>query len=695
MARSVLDILVRLKKEGNALKETSDELDDTKKKTKEAGEGFDKLGSILKTGGIIVGGVVAAFVALNKAMEFGRQGAIVTQTARSFERLTDSLGGAPNLLEQLKVAAGGTVTNMELMAGVTQLVAGAAGDLAPALMDASPQLMEIAKAASALNPHLGTTSHMYESIGLGIKRASPMILDNLGITLKLGEANEAYAKSLGKTVDELTASEKSMAILNATLEAGNTLIEQAGKGARSAVDPYDRLKTAMGNLGDTIKAKASGPLADIAETLMVMITPAREVEAAMSKLHPTLLMGAGSYDRYVDKMIEAGIATGAFSEAVAEGVELHYKYGQTWEQVNDTMGNVGPQLREADVRMRILTQAEWEARKATLELALAEQAELEAQEASIEARDLHEKALLNVSTAAFHAADDVSQLALQEWEAERAALAAAEAEGQFKAALDLLHTAIRGEVGASFQEFAATHAELQAAVAAGDMTLREMQTALDAETEAFQRNTNELIYNIAERQLLAALEAGLIEDINASGTAYDEMTVYLTQLAEQLGIVDEGTLLFTQKVLGMTQSFIDGESTLGDWTGSMGVLSGTMSDAAAAGWDLTSAINSIPTATWVTVTTEYITIGGHEFTGIGGFQHGGQFRVGGPAGPDRTPVFFMASRGETVTVTPEGFPAPAMGGTTHHDHYNLTINSQAQSENVIGNFAAMRALGRF
>ena len=36
------------------------------------------------------------------------------------------------------------------------------------------------------------------------------------------------------------------------------------------------------------------------------------------------------------------------------------------------------------------------------------------------------------------------------------------------------------------------------------------------------------------------------------------------------------------------------------------------------------------------------------------FQHGGSFMVGGPAGIDRTPVSFMATRGEKVTVTPVG-----------------------------------------
>ena len=51
----------------------------------------------------------------------------------------------------------------------------------------------------------------------------------------------------------------------------------------------------------------------------------------------------------------------------------------------------------------------------------------------------------------------------------------------------------------------------------------------------------------------------------------------------------------------------------------------------------------------------------------GAFQHGGEFIVGGPPGPDRTPVSFMATRGETVTVTPEGDEKKGGGLTIQGD----------------------------
>jgi hypothetical protein len=132
------------------------------------------------------------------------------------------------------------------------LTAGAGDELAKKLMESAPQLAEIAKAANKLNPALGDTAFMYESIGTGVKRAQPLILDNLGLTIKVGDANEKMAKELGKTVEQLTAEEKAMAILNATLEAGDTLIAQVGGSVESAADDFAQMEVKIKNAKDEL-----------------------------------------------------------------------------------------------------------------------------------------------------------------------------------------------------------------------------------------------------------------------------------------------------------------------------------------------------------------------------------------------------------------------------------------------------------
>lgn len=199
-----------------------------------------------------------------QAWELGKQGGVFQQTSDSFAMLLDKVDAAPNLLDQLRAASLGTVDDMTLMSATSTLLAGTQGDLATNLANATPRLLEIAKAAQKLNPSLGDTAFLYESIATGIKRASPMILDNLGITVKVGKANEEYAAILGKTVDALTADEKAQALLNATMEAGDVIIQQAGGNIESATDEIQRMDAEWKNLKNTAGVLVAPAVADVA-----------------------------------------------------------------------------------------------------------------------------------------------------------------------------------------------------------------------------------------------------------------------------------------------------------------------------------------------------------------------------------------------------------------------------------------------
>jgi hypothetical protein len=61
-------------------------------------------------------------------------------------------------------------------------------------------------------------AHGLESATTALARQSVMVADNLGITLKVGEANAKYAESIGKTADALSGNEKRLAFQNAFME---------------------------------------------------------------------------------------------------------------------------------------------------------------------------------------------------------------------------------------------------------------------------------------------------------------------------------------------------------------------------------------------------------------------------------------------------------------------------------------------
>lgn len=210
-------------------------------------------GSGLLTIGAFTGAVTAAGVAAKKAFDFAQAGAQLNQLEQSFESVNERIFKTPKLLEDMRKAARGTVSDAQIMQGVLTLTAGASNELAQQLAQNSPQLIEIAKAANKVNPLLGDTAFLYESIALGVKRGSPLILDNLGIMVKVGEANRKYAESLGKTVAELTVQEKQMALLNETLRAGDQLIEQAGGNVDNLADSYAQAEVEYANFIDGLK----------------------------------------------------------------------------------------------------------------------------------------------------------------------------------------------------------------------------------------------------------------------------------------------------------------------------------------------------------------------------------------------------------------------------------------------------------
>lgn len=218
-----------------------------------AGETNFSLGSLIGTYGKVAAAATAAGVAIKKGFEFAEAGAGLLQLEASFDGLNASMLRTPGLLNELKEASRGTISEAQLMQGVLKLVAGASEETSRAMSEASPRLLEIAKAAQKLNPTLGDTAFLYDSITTGIKRSSPMILDNLGIIVKVGEANEAYAAALGKTVEQLTAEEKQIALLNATLEAGDNLIAQAGGNIDSLTDRYTQLRVGIEEATDALK----------------------------------------------------------------------------------------------------------------------------------------------------------------------------------------------------------------------------------------------------------------------------------------------------------------------------------------------------------------------------------------------------------------------------------------------------------
>jgi hypothetical protein len=253
-------------KSSKELKKVDSNLGRVDKAAKKSSQGIKGMNKQLLGMGLAVGGAVTGAVALGKALwALGGRGAVVQQTEDSFDGLVRKLKVTPDLLERQREAVRGTVDDMTLMSATQTLLAGTTDEVGKELAEATPKLLEIAKAANKLNPSLGDTAFLYESITAGIKRGSPQVLDNLGIIVKLGKAQSDYADKLGVTVEELTAEQKTLALLNDVSErAGDILIEQAG-GVDALGDSMARAEVKAKNLSDTIAKKASPAIERLAD----------------------------------------------------------------------------------------------------------------------------------------------------------------------------------------------------------------------------------------------------------------------------------------------------------------------------------------------------------------------------------------------------------------------------------------------
>ncbi len=329
-----------------------------------------RLDDLLGTAKNVTAGMVAMGATFKKAFDLSREGANLNQLRDSFELMNQEVFKTPGLLDNMSAAARGTIKEADLMAGLLKLTAGASDELAGKLAANAPQLLEIAKASNKLNPQLGDTAFLYDSIATGIKRASPLILDNLGIVVKVGEANEKYAQQLGKTVEALTAEEKQVALLNAVLESGDQLIQQVGGNVDSQADAWARLEVKVGESTDAFKQHLaegllpwvqlingdfSKAIQDVEARNLAMAEATGDYTKAQTrtiegeqKVMESIGRTAGSFEEYQQMLHAAGVHTFDIMTTRAwydQAVALKQATGEA-EQLNEQMDRMAQYNRD-------------------------------------------------------------------------------------------------------------------------------------------------------------------------------------------------------------------------------------------------------------------------------------------------------------------------------------------------------------
>jgi hypothetical protein len=188
----------------------------------------DGLRTAFRKVGFAVAGAGAAFAGMFTILGRGER---VIAIKNAFVRLSGGVEEARRRLNSMKEATKGLMSSQEMMLALNKLTL-------MGMKMSSSEMKEATKAAIAMGAAQGfTAAQSVEDLTSGLARGSMQILDNIGLNVKLREATEAYAASLGLSVDEMTKEQRQRGFLNAVTKIA---IEQ---GSVLAAGTDDQVKT--------------------------------------------------------------------------------------------------------------------------------------------------------------------------------------------------------------------------------------------------------------------------------------------------------------------------------------------------------------------------------------------------------------------------------------------------------------------
>jgi len=312
---------------------------------KKAGDSVEDMGNRGKSALSGLGGAIVvanqalelmqkAAEAVRQVMERIEEGGRVNQIEQAFRSMARGVGAsADEVIANLRRMSAETVSQADLMASANRAM------LFNIPVDELDELMGIARASATATG--AEVSQMFDDIVTGIARSSPMILDNLGLTIKIGEATESYAASLGKTATELTAAERQQATLNAVLKSGAELSERVGEAAAELTDleRFQQYQAAWADLKNELNgilAETFGPMlektAQMLQNLRDAVRENRSLRAAQKAaeegtalLEEQILNFQGKIE---DARRQIAVISGAMRAAEGSGGRVRSMYDQ-------------------------------------------------------------------------------------------------------------------------------------------------------------------------------------------------------------------------------------------------------------------------------------------------------------------------------------------------------------------------------
>lgn len=260
----------------------------------------DALGGIEKAAMGVMGALGLAFGGRELARAVGdltMLGAQAQRLDRSFRQVAGS--GADDMLERLRTASRGTITDMDLMLSANRA-------MMLGVTQSGDEMARLLELAAARGRAMGlSTQQAFDDIVTGLGRGSAQILDNLGIVIDSQAAYEAYARSIGKATDALTKQEQVQALTAQVVEQSQDLVAEASRQTASdAMEGIEQVRTAWENLKKEMGLTIAGGL--VTPTGQNLIAEAADATAEYVRTQRTAKQIADEFGASLMKAYNAG-----------------------------------------------------------------------------------------------------------------------------------------------------------------------------------------------------------------------------------------------------------------------------------------------------------------------------------------------------------------------------------------------------
>lgn len=299
----------------------TDETTGTVRKVQRSMRGFS---SFLRNNFVVTLGDVAraAQAAYDRIFDTSR---LEGQTASLRAQLESQGQSFDAFLAKLDEVAEGTISSADLIRASSQAL------LLGIPADRIAELLEVARGRAVATGR--DVAQAFDDITTGIGRASPLILDNLGIVVNLTETYDEMASRVGKSAQELTQAEKSQALLNSVLEDGVSSAQAFIDAQSDTAKALEQARASLGNFQTGLGRLAGGLLPFVAEGFA-------KAARGILILADAALAGTGALTALLAKLPGIGEQFGAAERAIRDWRIALLEVQVPLQQLDDEMDEV-------------------------------------------------------------------------------------------------------------------------------------------------------------------------------------------------------------------------------------------------------------------------------------------------------------------------------------------------------------------